>query len=485
MKPILKNLESPVTQVINKSKKNAIIKSIELFIDGDTRRELLFNKIKSQIKKEIYKNKESGVRYVKEVKVQFLASLINQANKNIRKGFFSKEYAKRIMRNMMGIFYNEKDEIRKKLKETTGDFCEPAFCTISPTQNCNLNCIGCYAASQKTKKASLPYPIVERIVNEMDKLVGSNFIVISGGEPFVWKDEGKGIIDIAEKFSNMFFLVYTNGLLLDDEKIERLFKTANMTPAISVEGYEEETDKRRGKGIYKKILETMERMKKYGFPFGVSVTATRDNINILLDEKFYDWWFEEVGVSYMWMFHLMPIGRARDCMDLMITPEQRKELLMLWEHLLFKKNYFIGDFWNSGAASDGCIAYGRRYFYIDWHGNIMPCVFIPYYKDNVYDLYKNGGTIVDTLMSDYFKKGRKWQKDYLSSGKKTGNLFAPCSIRDHHRYFRENILSSDVKPENEDARLAIEDPEYFKSLCEFDKKLQELTDPLWQDRLKK
>jgi MoaA/NifB/PqqE/SkfB family radical SAM enzyme len=67
----------------------------------------------------------------------------------------------------------------------------------------------------------------------------------------------------------------------------------------------------------------MELLKDVGVPFGLSVTATKQNMNLLRKEEFYDHWFKEVGATYMWMFHLMPIGRARENIPLMISAEER------------------------------------------------------------------------------------------------------------------------------------------------------------------
>jgi len=48
------------------------------------------------------------------------------------------------------------------------------------------------------------------------------------------------------------------------------------------------------------------------------------------------------------------------------------------------------------------------------------------------------------------------------SATRLGIFFAPCSIRDNHKYFREKILTPDLKPEDENARLALEDPQYYE-----------------------
>jgi len=468
-------------------KNRLFLEIFNLLLGTEKGRKTLLKKVEKQIKELILTKESSGIPYIRKVKYSFIVSLIKRSLKNIERGYFSKVYAKRVIDVMVKNLFLKMEcgKTKREFEEKFG-FYPPSFVTISPTQRCNLKCTGCYAASSGKTFASLPYNIVERIIKEMYEIAGSRFVVISGGEPFIWKDEGRGLLDIASEFNDVFFLVYTNSLLIGEGEARMMEKLGNITPAISVEGYEEETDRRRGKGVFRRIMEKMELLKKVGVPFGVSVTATRGNINLLLDERFYNYWFEEIGATYMWMFHLMPIGRAKDCMHLMITPEERKELFLLVERLLFEKEYFIGDFWNSGAASDGCIAYGRSggYFYIDWNGNIMPCVFVPYYKDNIYDLYRNGKTVIDALMTDYFKRGRKWQSNYGFLKERPGSFLSPCSIRDHHEYFRRNILTEDIKPEDKNAKEALEDPEYFKLLKEFDEKLWSLTDPLWEERLK-
>ena len=256
-----------------------------------------------------------------------------------------------------------------------------------------------------------------------------------------------------------------------------------MTPAISVEGFENETDSRRGKGIHSRVLQAFENLRGAGVPFGISVTATSKNLPTLLKDEFYTYYFDEQGATYMWEFQLMPIGRAADARKLMVTPEQRVSLYNKWTELLQERQYMIADFWNSGVLSNGCIAYGREggYFYIDWNGNIMPCVFVPYYVHNIYDLFRNGGSLTDALDSDFFRNGRQWQKKYgLSHPHEADNWLMPCSIRDHYSNFIKNILTKDIKPENEEARVSLQSKEYFELMNAFDERLQVLTSEIWQ-----
>ena len=107
---------------------------------------------------------------------------------------------------------------------------------ISPTNNCNLHCKGCYAGSDATKKDYLDFDTFDRILTEKRNLWGSHFTAISGGEPFIYRSQGKNLLDLAERHLDEFFLVYTNGTMIDDETAARLEELGNITLAISVEG---------------------------------------------------------------------------------------------------------------------------------------------------------------------------------------------------------------------------------------------------------
>lgn len=82
----------------------------------------------------------------------------------------------------------------------------PTFIVLSPTQRCNLKCIGCYASSAADTSPTIPYDYVDRIVSEVHDLFGSRFITISGGEPLMYYSDGKTLFDIFDKYNNMLKL---------------------------------------------------------------------------------------------------------------------------------------------------------------------------------------------------------------------------------------------------------------------------------------
>jgi MoaA/NifB/PqqE/SkfB family radical SAM enzyme len=448
-------------------------------------RNYLLKKLDGYLYNSIVEKDDRNLKEVQEKKYHFMNSMLQSSVRNIEKGYFSKEVFKKLVQVLVensflnGQTYSEKLE---QFKQQYGEY-PPNFIVLSPTQKCNLNCTGCYASSNAHTKPTLSYDMVDRIIGDVRDKFHSRFVTISGGEPFMYKSQGKTLLDIFDKYNDMFFLVYTNGTLITPEIAERLSKAGNVTPAISVEGFEKETDERRGKGVFQKILQAFENLRNAGVPIGISVTATSKNEDILLGDEFYDYYFNELGVTYMWEFQLMPMGRSHQAFELMVTPEKRVKLYRKWEDLIKNKKYCVADFWNSGVLVNGCIAYGRRggYFYIDWNGNITPCVFVPYYVDNVYDLYNKGKSLVDALFSDFMKNGRQWIYNYgQATPENPNNWLMPCSIRDHYDNFRKNILPNHAKGETQEAEESLKDPNYYKTLVEYDQRLEELTEDIWE-----
>ncbi len=485
MEQILKNKRQELNKYLNKTKSDIytyLIRRIFFFPYGE---ELLLKNLKKKIYFSLVEKEKEFPKSVQIKKYEYLIAMLESSKRNFDKGYISKNVANRIIETLVKYGFVNKDaneDIRKRF-EKKYRLEPPSFIVLSPTQKCNLNCEGCYASS-KINASSLPYKIVDKIVHEVYNEWGNRFMTISGGEPLMYYDDGKTLFNIWKKYNQMFFLFFTNGILLNKEKAKKLAELGNVTPAISLEGFEEETDERRGKGIFKKILKATDNLKEVGVPFGVSVTATSKNINILLDDKFYDFVFQKLGASYMWQFQLMPIGQAKDMKKLMITPEQRVKLYRKWEQLLKNKKYCIGDFWNSGVLSNGCIAYGRKggYLYVDWNGNITPCVFVPYYENNIKELFSEGKKLADALFSDLFIKGREWQNKYgLNNTKKPDNWLMPCSIRDHWVNFKENILNKNSKPEDICAKEALKSKNYTETLKKFDEELSKKTLPIWEE----
>ena len=307
--------------------------------------------------------------------------------------------------------------------------------------------------------------------------------MISGGEPLAWRDGGRSVLDLAERFPDCFFVMYTNGTLLDDAVAKRLGRLGNVCPALSIEGMRERTDARRGDGVFDKVLAAMERLRREGVIIGVSLTATRENADEILSDEVVETFFDGIGASYAFVFHYMPMGRSFT-LDLMMTPEQRLRLFERVWWLVRNRHLFITDFWNSATATNGCLAAGRAggYFHVNWNGDVSPCVFFPYSPVNVQDVFARGGTLDDVWAHPFFADIRRWQRahGYREANEPCpdcGNWMAPCIIRDHHAEFMTLMRRHEPAPLDDDARAALADPEYHVGLERFGRELEELDGP--------
>jgi len=320
--------------------------------------------------------------------------------------------------------------MRQEFKEKHG-FSPPSLGVMSPTMRCNLTCTGCYAFEYNKKKTGdLSFEVMDRVCKEV-KGFGGYFMVITGGEPYVRKQD---LLKLFEKHNDMYFITYTNGTLIDEKTAKELERLGNVTPCISVEGYKKETDKRRGEGVYDRILRAMGYLEKYGVPCAISVTVTRHNADLVTTDEFIDHWISK-GVGFAWYFQYMPVGKKPDT-SLMVTPEQRNFVRnRIREIRESDKPFLCADFWGDGILSQGCLAAGKHYFHISGNGAIEPCVFVQFHVHNI-----NETTITEALKSEFFQNYRKSIDDIK-------DLYRPCGVIDHPENLRNAVSKAREKGE--------------------------------------
>ncbi|RKY00530.1 MAG: radical SAM protein, partial [Spirochaetes bacterium] len=332
---------------------------------------------------------------------------------------------------------------------------------ISPSMKCNLNCYGCYAGDY-SKDGELSFDEVDSIITQA-KEMGTYLIFFSGGEPFFWD----GIFDIFKKHSDVNFQVYTHGGLLDEKNVEKIVEAGNVLPAISMEGYEKETDARRGKGHFKKVMRAMDLLKEAGNLFAVSYTQTKENTHIITSDEYIDFLIEK-GAILIWIFTYVPIGRKPN-IHLMATPEQRDFMRKRLAYFRATKPILFIDFWNDGHLVDGCVAGGKKYIHINARGDAEPCVFCHFASDNIREK-----SLLEILKSPLFKEIQSRQPY-------NKNLYRPCMLIDNPEVGRD---------------IALKHAKYFthpgaeslftvlaKDIDEYAKKYGQLADKAWNEKV--
>ena len=337
----------------------------------------------------------------------------------------------------------------------------PWLILMDPTSACNLHCTGCWAA-EYGHKLNLSFEDMDSIVTQ-GKELGIYFYMFTGGEPLVRKAD---IIRLCEKHNDCEFHAFTNGTLVDEKLCEEMQRVGNLSLSLSLEGFSEVNDLRRGEGVFARVMHAMDLLKEYGLIFGTSICYTRNNVEVVTSDEFLDMIIEK-GCRFTWYFHLMPVGNNA-APELMPTKEQREYMYRRVREIrgfTGGKQIFAMDFQNDGEFVGGCIAGGRNYFHINANGDAEPCVFIHYSSANIHE-----NTLLECLRQPLFMAYRDRQPF-------NENHLRPCPMLENPEILQQMVHETGAKSTD------LESPETVEHLCgkceEYAKTWKPCADELW------
>ena len=312
---------------------------------------------------------------------------------------------------------------------------------LDPTSACNLHCTGCWAA-EYGNRLNLSLETLDSIIRQ-GKELGTYMYIYTGGEPLVRKQD---IIKLCEMHPDCEFLSFTNGTLIDEDFCQEMLRVKNFVPAISLEGFEDANDSRRGEGIYQKVKSAMALLSSHNLPFGISTCYTSRNYADITSEEFFDYMIES-GALFVWFFHYMPVGNAA-VTELLPTPEQRAFVYHRIRQFRSTKAIFSMDFQNDAEYVGGCIAGGRNYMHINAKGDVEPCVFIHYSNCNIHDTL-----LLDALKSPIFMA-------YHDNQPFNDNMLRPCPMLENPERLRQMVKDTGA------VSTDYESPESADHLCD-------------------
>ena len=317
----------------------------------------------------------------------------------------------------------------------------PWVVLMDPTSACNLHCTGCWAA-EYGNKLNMSYETLDDIIRQ-GTAIGTFMYIYSGGEPLVRKDD---VIRLCEAHPDCMFLAFTNGTLIDEKFADEMLRVKNFIPAISIEGFEEATDSRRGKGTYQAVMRAMDILREKKLPFGASCCYTSQNVDSISSEAYIDHLIAK-GAKFAWFFHYMPVGNEA-VTELLPAPEQRETMLHRIREYRNTKPIFTIDFQNDGQYVGGCIAGGRNYLHINANGDIEPCAFIHYSDSNIREK-----TLLEALKSPLFMA-------YHDGQPFNQNMLRPCPMLENPECLQCMVQKSDAHSTD------LQSPESAEHLCE-------------------
>jgi MoaA/NifB/PqqE/SkfB family radical SAM enzyme len=265
---------------------------------------------------------------------------------------------------------------RVRARSLAGGVKVPPFLVLSVTSKCNLRCMGCYAGAVGTVTRTPAQPGLDlrewyALVDEAVRL-GVMAFMIAGGEPFMLP----GIANLFRDHPDRLFLVFTNGTALKPSDYQILKNCSNTVVVVSLEGDQELTDLRRGRGVYEKALGSLDRLREAGVLTGIAVTVGTANIEYWSEPRNIDGLIAHSGPLAMFIEQIPTAGTETGCESgSFLTPEQRtrfRETVVQYRDRATGGAYIIhspGDEETLG----GCVSAGRGFAHVNPSGDVTAC----------------------------------------------------------------------------------------------------------------
>ncbi len=264
------------------------------------------------------------------------------------------------------------------------------------TRSCNLACKHCRAEAHLE-----PYP-GELSTAEAKALIdtfpetGNPIIIFTGGEPLLRHDIFE-LVDHANS-KGLRCVMAPNGTLITPESARRMKETGIQRCSISIDGATAaEHDVFRGvPGAYEQAMKGIEYLKAEGIEFQINSTVTKTNLP-RFKEIFH--LAEKLGAAAWHIFLLVPMGRAAQLAEEVITAEEYEEVLN-WFYDFRKTtsmhlkatcapHYYrimrqrakedgipvTPDTFGMDALTRGCLG-GTGFCFISHNGQVQPCGYL-------------------------------------------------------------------------------------------------------------
>ncbi len=300
----------------------------------------------------------------------------------------------------------------------------PPFLFLALTNACNLRCRGCWIESRGE--------IFRLSAEEIDAVIdagrrqGSYFYTLLGGEPMIYP----GLWELIARHGDCYFQIITNGTFHNEENAERIRTLGNVSPLVSLDGFAEANDGRRGPDVFRAAVEGMARLKKRKILFGAATTVTSQNMEEVLSDRYVQFIIEQ-GAMYLWYYVFRPVGADPSphyCIDRPQMLELRRRLLALRRrHPII----IIDTYWDAQGRAVCPAALGMGY-HIGPRGGIEPCPPLSFACETIRD---NDADLFATINGSKYLRGFSQFVDRRTKG---------CVILEYPRELAEYLRGSGV-----------------------------------------
>jgi len=292
----------------------------------------------------------------------------------------------------------------------------PETLVVSLTSVCNRRCQFCGAADVITgPKTRLSRELIDLALEECETL-GVRRIALIGGEPALFSD----LESLIEDHPEFFFSVYTNGVLLDGARLDRLARLVNHILIVNVSATNQPG---RATHVDGQALDVLERLHARGMLFGYAATIHRNNRDLFARRETLEQihrYQPRLGV----VFDYLP-SYDNDADPLSLDAAERADLVRVARELASLQEMMFVIVPEDEDIMGGCGAAGRSFIHLGPDGSITPCPFVPYARHRFPEQ-----SLLDAVRGEYFSELRRrslaWEE-----------LDGPCAYRSAAGELRE------------------------------------------------
>lgn len=230
--------------------------------------------------------------------------------------------------------------------------------TIEITNNCNLRCTHCCVNAGEENDHEFSFEELKEILKKCIAWQPET-IALSGGEPMIRKDFFEILSFLRENYSGNIS-VSTNGTLITKENAAKLCELVDQID-ISIDGVDEEScSKIRGKGVFGKVLNSVELIHGCGFG-NISLSMVFSDANEKYEEQFYEL-NRKLGTNALPRIYA-DIGRAK---------KNREQFIKSTDNGPYIPSSFLNEERVEELGFCSCAA-GKNKIFIRHDGSVYPC----------------------------------------------------------------------------------------------------------------
>lgn len=213
----------------------------------------------------------------------------------------------------------------------------PLWVGISITHKCNLSCVHCIYSAGKETENELTTAEIKDLLSQCAEM-GVYTVEFLGGEPFCRNDLNE-LIDYACNL-RLGVVLNTNATLITSAWLKQYAKKILLFK-IGFDGSNEEEHNqfRQGENAYKKTTNIIQEIQSYGIDVCLITTLHKNNIGHL--EQIVSKCSEILSKGVFTVTLLTPRGRASNLEDIVLTPAEVKQAMIILKEL--KKKYQRND----------------------------------------------------------------------------------------------------------------------------------------------